>query len=160
MKREAIPTWEELEKHAQAVPEIDPAAVIAMLEIRQAAEKIQETILNVLKNEHHLSEGKFCVLIVMHQHPEGIAPSFLAEKVGVTRATISAMLQRMERDGMVHITSDVTDGRGNQVSLTAKGQEFMGEILPQHYHRISKLMGKLTEEEHKELIHLIKKLSN
>ena len=160
MKREAIPTWEELEKHARDIPEIDPAAVIAMLEIRQAAEKIQETILNVLRDGYHLSEGKFCVLIVLHQHPEGIAPSFLADRVGVTRATISAMLQRMERDGLVRITSDAKDGRGKQVALTKNGQQFMGKILPQHYQRISKLMGKLTEAEHKELIHLIKKLSS
>ena len=159
MKREAIPTWEELERHAMAVPEIDPAAVIAMLEIRQAAEGIQESILNVLRDTYHLSEGKFCVLIVLHQHPEGIAPSVLAERVGVTRATVSAMMQRLERDGLIGVSSDTKDGRGKKVCLTEKGQEFMGEVLPGHYQRISKLMGKLSEEEQKGLIHLLKKLS-
>ncbi len=159
MKLEAIPTWEELEAHAKAVPEIDPAAVIAMLEILQAAEEIKKSILDVLRDEHHLSEGKFCVLIVLHQHPEGIAPSFLADRVGVTRATVSAMLQRMERDGLARIASDAKDGRGKQVALTSKGQAFMDEILPKHYQRITKLMGKLTAEEHKELIRLLKKLS-
>ena len=159
MKREALPTWEELEKHAKAVPEIDPASVIAMLEIKQAAEEIQESILNVLRDEHHLSEGKFCVLIVLHQHPEGIAPSALAERVGVTRATVSSMLQRMERDGFVHIALDARDGRGKQVSLTAEGKRFMENILPGHYRRISGLMGKLTERERREMIRLLKKLS-
>ena len=159
MKREAMPTWQELEEHAKAVPEIDPAAVIAMLEIRQAAEGIQEAILNVLRDRYRLSEGKFCVLIVLHQHPEGLAPSALAERVGVARATVSAMLQRLERDGLAEIASDAKDGRGKQVSLTEKGRQFMGEVLPGHYRRISKLMGKLTEKEHKELIRLLHKLS-
>ena len=159
MKREAMPTWEELKKHAEAVPEIDPAAVIAMLEIRQAAEEIDEAILNVLKEEYRLSEGKFCVLIVLHQHPGGIAPSFLADRVGVTRATVSAMLQRMERDGEVAVAEDARDGRGKIVSLTKKGQNFMGEILPKHYRRTSRLMNRLTEKEHRELIRLLKKLT-
>lgn len=159
MKREAIPTWEELEAHAKAVPEIDPAAVIAMLEIRQAAEEIQESVLNVLRDEYRLSEGKFCALIVLHQNPDGMAPSALAARVGVTRATISTMLQRMERDGLARITSDAKDGRGKQVSLTEEGQRFMAEVLPRHYQRISKLMGKLTGKEHKKLIQLLKKLS-
>ena len=103
MKRENLPTWQELEAHKKAIPEIHPAAVIAMLEIKQAAEEIQASILSVLQQDYHLSEGKFCTLIVLHQHPEGIAPSVLAEKVGVARATISTMLQRLERSGEVRV---------------------------------------------------------
>ena len=84
-----IPSWEDLQKHKEIIPEINPAAVIAMLRIKQAAEEIQQGVLDVLQSEHHLSEGKFCVLVVLHQHQTGIAPSVLAEKVGVTRATVS-----------------------------------------------------------------------
>ena len=104
MKREMIPTFAELERHRELVPEINPAAVIAMLSIKDASEEIQESILDVLQREYHLSDGKFCTLVVLHQHSkEGIAPSVLAEKVGVTRATISTTLQRMERDGLVSV---------------------------------------------------------
>ena len=101
MKRELIPSWEELEQHRKIVPEIKPAAVIAMLEIKQVGEDIQHGIMDVLQQEYHLSEGKFCMLIVLHQNPEGIAPSTIAAKLGVTKATVSNMLVRMERDGLV-----------------------------------------------------------
>ena len=93
MKREIIPAWEELERHKRIIPEINPAAVIAMLGIKMVGEEIQQSILDVLQKEYNLSEGKFCALVVLHQHSEtGIAPSDLAEKVGVTRATISKIL--------------------------------------------------------------------
>ena len=69
MRRESMPTMAELEAHKKVVPEIDPAAVVAMLEIRQAGEQVAEQILDVLQRDYHLSEGKFCVLIVLHQHP-------------------------------------------------------------------------------------------
>ena len=160
MKREMIPTWEELQSHRELVAEINPSAVIAMLRIKQAAEEIQQGILDILQSEYHLSEGKFCVLVVLHQHGEGIAPSVLAEKVGVTRATISSMLQRMERDGLVAVKADKADARSKKVKLTRAGNDFMQEILPPHYLRVSKLMEKLSEEEQKEVIRLLHKLTD
>ena len=160
MKREMIPSFAELERHKELVPEINPAAVIAMLRIKTVSEEIQDSILDVLQQTYHLSEGKFCALIVLHQRGEkGMAPSELAEKVGVTRATISNMLQRMERDGLVDIRPAEQDGRGKIVKLTQEGQDFMEEILPPHYLRVSKLMEKLTEDEQKKLIMLLEKLS-
>lgn len=160
MKREMIPTFAELERHKTLVPEINPAAVIAMLSIKNASEGIQQSILDILQQKYHLSEGKFCTLIVLHQHGrQGIAPSELAAKVGVTRATISNMLQRMERDGLIDIRPAAKDGRAKVVSLTEAGCSFMEEILPPHYLRVSKLMEKLTEAEQKELILLLEKLS-
>ena len=148
MKRELIPSWEELERHQKIVPEIKPAAVIAMLEIKQ-----------VLQQEYHLSEGKFCMLIVLHQNPEGIAPSTIATKLGVTKATVSNMLVRMERDGLVVEKPSPDDARAKRICLTQDGRDFMNEILPPHYLRVTKLTEKLSEEEQHELIRLLKKLS-
>ena len=160
MKREMIPSFAELERHKELVPEINPAAVIVMLRIKTVSEEIQDSILDVLQQTYHLSEGKFCALIVLHQRGgNGMAPSELAEKVGVTRATISNMLQRMERDGLVDIRPAEQDGRGKIVKLTQAGCDFMEEILPPHYLRVSKLMEKLTEDEQKKLIMLLEKLS-
>ena len=159
MKRELIPSWEELERHQKIVPEIKPAAVIAMLEIKQASDEVQASILDVLQKEYHLSEGKFCLLIVLHQNPQGIAPSEIAAKIGVTKATISNMLMRMERDGMIVTKPSLDDARAKIVCLTEKGRAFMNEILPPHYLRVTKLTEKLSEEEQHELIRLLKKLS-
>ena len=160
MKREIIPTFAELERHKKLVPEINPAAVIAMLGIKMASDEIQQSILDVLQQSYQLSEGKFCALVVLHQYGEkGVAPSELAAKVGVTRATISNMLRRMERDGLVNIQPAAQDGRAKVVILTKAGCEFMEEILPPHYLLVSKLMEKLTEAEQKELITLLEKLS-
>ena len=160
MKREIIPTWEELERHKRIVPEINPAAVIAMLGLKTAADEIQQAIVDVLQREYHLSEGKFCALIVLHQHGhDGVAPSVLAAKVGVTRATISNMLQRLERDGLIELRPDKEDGRGKLAVMTMAGCSFMEEVLPAHYLRVTKLMEKITEDEQKELIRLLHKMA-
>lgn len=155
-----IPTWEELERHKKLIPEINPAAVIAMLNIKAIGEQIQESILDVIQKQYHLSEGRFCTLIVLHQHGKaGIAPSSLAEHVGVTRATISNTLQRLERDGLVSLYPAAKDGRGKIAVLTQKGFDLMEEILPPHYLRVTKLMQKLTDAEQEELARLLTKLA-
>lgn len=158
MKRGIIPTREVLEKHAQMVPEINPSEVLAMLRVLDAASEIQHAIIDVLEKEYQLSEGKLCVMILLHQQTEGMTPSQLAESACVSRATISVMMGRMKRDGLISSFSDETDGRGKKIRLTQKGQEFMDHILPEHYLRITKLMGRLTDAEQVELIRLLKKV--
>ena len=83
----------------------------------------------------------------------------LAEKVGVARATISTMLQRLERSGEVCVEARSEDGRGKLACLTAQGRAFMQEVLPPHYLRVSRLMEKLTQQEQEELIRLLRKLA-
>lgn len=158
MKRVITPTRETLEQHAKLIPEINPSSVIAMLRVLEASSAIQHAVIDVLEREYQLSEGKLCVMIILHQTNDGVAPSKLAELAGVTRATISAMIHRMTRDGLVDSLSDATDGRAKQVCLTLKGRSFMDEVLPEHYLRITKLMGRLSEKEQKELIILLKKI--
>ena len=159
MKREAIPTCQELTRHAEVIPEINPSEVIAMLQIKQAAEDIQHSIIDVMLKENNLSEGRLCALIVLHQQSAPIAPSLLADRIGVSRATISVMLKRLERNKFVIVKSDTKDGRGKLVSLTRYGREYMANILPLHYLRISQLMSKLSEGEQQELINLLQKLT-
>ena len=51
------------------------------------------------------------------------------------------------------------DARAKRICLTQDGRDFMNEILPPHYLRVTKLTEKLSEEEQHELIRLLKKLS-
>ena len=160
MKRGVIPARADLEWHAKVIPEIKPSSVIAMLEILQAAAEIQRAVFDVLEKEHQLSEGKLHVMILLHQKEAGVAPSELAEQAGVTRATISVMLRRMTRDGLVRAFSNAEDARAKRICLTPKGRAFMNEVLPGHYLRITKLMGKLSEEEQEDLIALLRKIAD
>ncbi len=98
------------------------------------------------------------VMMILYQSLEGIAPSTLAEKAGVTRATISAMLRRMIRDKLACSFSDSADGRRKLVGLTEKGRAFLDEILPDHFKREARLMNNVSEEERITLVQLLKKI--
>lgn len=158
MRIGVMPTKRELEKHARLIPEINPSAVLAMLGIMRAADNIQHQILDVLEAEYHLSEGKLIVMILLHQAQQPLAPSIIAQRVGVTKATISLMLRRMQRDGLVTMTDSPEDKRFKLVALTEAGQTLLAEALPTHYWRISNLMSRLDETERATLHELLQKL--
>ena len=47
---------------------------------------------------HRLSEGKFVLLLLLRDAPDGIAPHELASRAGVTRATVTVWSRRSRRD--------------------------------------------------------------
>ena len=160
MKQSMMPSRAELERHARIVPEIHPNEVLAMLTILQTAGTIQSRIMDILQRNYRLSEGKLCVLIQLHQTPEGCAPSTLAERAGITRASVSVMIRNLQTEGLVSLVSEDEDRRTKCVSLTEKGRTLMEKVLPEHYLRITKLMGRLTEDEQKTLIELLGKTAS
>ncbi len=160
MKQSMMPSRGELERHARLVPEIHPNEVLAMLTILQTAGTIQSKIMDVIQRDYHLSEGKLCVLIQLHQSKEGYAPSLLAERAGITRASVSVMLRHLQEDGLVKMADDDEDRRAKCVRLTKKGRAFMEQVLPEHYLRITNLMGRLTPKEQETLTGLLAKLAD
>lgn len=156
-KRE-FPTREALRQFSNQMPGIDVSAAEVLLQILQTSYEIRQQVFDILEKTHKLSEGKLMVMIILYQSPEGIAPSTLAEKAGVARATISAMLRRMIRDNLACALSDSTDGRRKLVALTGKGRLFLNEILPEHFTREARLMNNITEEERRTLVQLLKKI--
>lgn len=153
-----FPSREAVRQFADQVPGIDVSAVEVLLQIIQTSYEIHQYVYDVLERKHKISEGKLLVMIVLYQSSEGIAPSTLAEKAGVTRATISAMLRRMIRDKLACSVLDAADGRKKLVALTERGRKFLQDILPEHFKRESYLMENLTEEERNTLVRLLKKV--
>lgn len=53
---------------------------------------------------------------------EGVAPSALAERMGMTRGAISKLADRLGDKGLVLRTGSEAGGRGQRLSLTPKGR--------------------------------------
>ena len=59
---------------------------------------------------------------------QGISHSELAERLHVQPATITNMLKRMERSGLVERRRDTEDERISRVYLTTRGRDVRGEV--------------------------------
>ena len=71
------------------------------------------------------------------------SPSEIAEHIGVTRATITGLLDGLERDGFLERRQDSRDRRALTIHLTGKTHRFLDEYLPEQARRINALMADL-----------------
>ncbi|HFK2920903.1 MarR family winged helix-turn-helix transcriptional regulator [Stenotrophomonas beteli] len=107
---------------------------------------------------HGLSEGRFIVLFLLHGAGGTLPPHELAERAGVTRATISGLLDGLQREGLLQRRSDAEDGRRLQIVLTAQGKRLAGTLFEQHTQWIGGLFDGLDAGEQQQLSQLLHKV--
>jgi DNA-binding MarR family transcriptional regulator len=153
-----LPKPENLRDLARRFPEVDPSAVEACLTILQVATDVLIAVDHFLAH-HDLSLGRFTVLMILMRNPDKpVMACEIADKAGVTRATITGLLDGLEREGLIRREQVAGDRRAINIRLTARGVKFLAPILPDHFRRVATLMSHLTEKDRKKLIDLSRKI--
>lgn len=112
---------------------------------------------------HRLSEGKFVLLLLLHDLPDGLAahglaPHELAERAGVSRATITGLLDGLARDGFLARNREGEDRRKVAVRLTPKGQAMARELVDEHSRWIAALFAGFDQAERDALGDLLRRV--
>jgi DNA-binding MarR family transcriptional regulator len=167
-----LPRYECLIEASKEFPDLDPSAVEAFLHLLLTGDDVFAVSERNL-SEHGISHGRFGVLMLLWRsnqprlaEAEGDddcvagprTPAELADAAGVTRATMTGLIDTLERDGLVKREPDQNDRRMMSVVLTAKGEKFLHSFLPGHFKVISSLMASLSESERKALVTLLIKV--
>ncbi|VVE89274.1 MarR family winged helix-turn-helix transcriptional regulator [Pandoraea bronchicola] len=108
---------------------------------------------------HGLSEGRFVLLFLLDAAADGLAPNTLAEKAGVTRATVTGLLDGLEREALIARHADANDRRALRVRLTRKGKRIAKTVVEQHGRWIASLFGNLGSTERTQLAALLNKVA-
>jgi MarR family transcriptional regulator, negative regulator of the multidrug operon emrRAB len=154
-----LPTDTTLYEFSSLYPNMNPSAIKSCAELLRIG-SVLLTVFETFFGSYGLSQGRFLTLIVMNRNPDDvISPSYLADKVGVRRATMTGLLDRLERDDMIKRLADHQDRRKIGIQLTSNGQRVLAEMLPEYYRSIAKIMAKLTEKERLDLMSLLGKVN-
>ncbi len=100
---------------------------------------------------YRLSEGKFVLLFLLNGQLNGLSPFELAERAGVTRATITGLLDGLERDQFIKRCPSPDDRRKITIMLTEQGSKTAHELFNEHTRWISALFAGFSDEERKSL---------
>ena len=157
-----LPRYECLLQASEEFPSLDPTACEAFLHLLRTGDDVFEGISDFF-TEHNLSQGRFTVLMLLQRPCEGpdaqvATPASLADESRVTRATMTGLIDTLEKDGLVIREADKKDRRTLHVSLTPQGSAFVKEILPEYFRRVSAVIKPLTESERKQLVRLLQKI--
>ncbi|HSV13603.1 MAG TPA: MarR family transcriptional regulator [Tepidisphaeraceae bacterium] len=154
-----LPKYDAIRARAARYPEVDPAALESFLTLLRVGSDVLAAWEKYLAG-HHISQGRFTVLMVLNRDPiTGLNPSDLAARCGVTRATMTGLLDSLERKRLIRRESDQADRRTVLVRLNDKGIDLLEGMLHDYYRRISLLMGELSEDEKRSLTAMLTKVA-
>ncbi len=74
--------------------------------------------------------------------------SDLGEKIGITNAAVSQLLERLVQQELITRTEDPNDRRGKLIMLTEKGQKVLDESLCARNQWLHELENNLSSSEH------------
>jgi DNA-binding MarR family transcriptional regulator len=167
-----LPPLECLIESAREYPELDPSATDVFLNVLATSDELYAAAERSFAT-HNITQGRFCVMMLLLRSTQPRAaklvgadgcaggprtPAELAEAAGVTRATMTGLIDTLERDGLVKREPDPVDRRMMSVRLTPKAEELMRSFMPGHFRVIAGLMDGLSEAERQTLVGLLKKI--
>ena len=151
-----------LRRAALRFPDLDPAAIELQVTLEHLAEVAKGYGFSPLE-ARGLSRARFFIMTHLSVEEmlgnEAPSPSGIAESLGITRATVTQLLDGLERDSLVERRSVGHDRRAQAIHLTEQGQRLFDELVPETSRRIAQFWAPLNGFERTTLMALLAKLS-
>jgi DNA-binding MarR family transcriptional regulator len=158
-----LPRYECLLEASREFPDLDPSATEVFLHLLRAGDEAFRVVEAHLA-QYEITQGRFGVLMALWGNCQRagretpLTPAELADRTGVTRATITGLVDTLERAGLVTRTPHPDDRRMMSVGLTKLGEKTLTQIMPEHFRRMAWLMEPLAEKERKTFVRLLTKV--
>lgn len=150
-----LPSPEVLSKFADRYPDADVTAIASFLHLLRVATDLS-IALDTCLSKHGLLQGRWWVLILlMREVNKTSTPSALAEKAGVSRATMTGLIDGLEQSHLITRVFTKEDRRSVQIALTNLGQAKLDDVMPDYYRRLRQCMQSINEKERAQLQHIL-----
>ena len=135
-------------------PELDTVLVFSLLRTHSY---LGPYIDADLRRQNLTSAQLNTLLVLRAAGAEGLLMSEIGRRLVVTKANVTGLIDRLERQGMV-ARAENDDRRATVVRLTEAGTELLDRAMPRHAEWLAELTGCLTDEEKRTLVRLLAKL--
>ncbi|MBG9732959.1 MarR family winged helix-turn-helix transcriptional regulator [Paenibacillus alvei] len=152
---EAVPSLIQSKRQIERYKlDADAQAILVAARLLEAGTKLGQAA-EVHFSRFGLSTGRYRLLADLEDNGGEELPSQLANNLGVTRATVTGLIDTLERDGFVSRRASAVDGRQKSVMLTEQGANKLREMAPEHFARLEAMVGLLTVEERSVFLDLL-----
>jgi DNA-binding MarR family transcriptional regulator len=104
---------------------------------------------------HQLSRAGREALAVLEGAGEPLSPTAIAERLIVTTASVTSLLDTLERRGLVERHSDPRDRRRLLIVITPDGKAVVDQFLPEVVALQTAALTTLTEAQRRQLVELL-----
>jgi DNA-binding MarR family transcriptional regulator len=110
-----------------------------------------------------ISGAQWGVLMVLHWSDRDGEPALrltdLGERLIIRPPSVTTVIDRLEKMGLVERRASRVDSRAKEVRLTAAGGALVDRVLAAHRKQIEKMLGNLSKEEQATLKELLERFS-
>ena len=137
-----------LAAHERAFPgALEPVATQIIFALRVVGQRVTERA-NEWLAPFGLTGPKFSYLAALYAHGDaGMALGDIATQLHTSNATVTSMLDALERDGLATRVPHPTDRRSLVARLTAKGRSIFADAFAVHHRELDALLDGFSAEE-------------
>lgn len=152
-----VPRYECLQAATARVPGADPRICQVFLNILHTGDVVSRSEASFLAR-YGLNQARLIILVLLDSSENGsMRSSELAEHASVSRATITGLLDTLERTGLLARTPDPRDRRASCVTITKKGKDLLQKVQPLLIRWTESILSALSSREQGQLVTLLQK---
>ena len=138
-----------------AAAEASLATVRALVRAYQAFSSYSETFVR----QYDLTSAQFDVVATLG-NTQGLSMGDIGEKTLITKGTLTGVVDRLERKGLVTRETPPENRRSVVVQLTAAGQQLFEQVFPAHIDDIKQHLDPLDPSEMELLRRLLNRMQS
>ena len=138
----------------------DHSALRIWLRLLTCTQLIERRVRSGLREEFATTLPRFDLMAQLERHPEGLRMSELSRLLMVTGGNVTAIVDQLEKEGLVERFDQPDDRRAWVIRLTSAGRKSFAEMARAHEQWVVELLAGLTRKEHDELLKLLAKLKS
>ena len=136
----------------------DHNALRIWLRLLTCTQLIERQVRSRLREQFGSTLPRFDLMAQLERYPEGLKMNELSRLLMVTGGNVTAIVDQLEREGLVERLDDAADRRAFRIRLTRAGERSFGEMAGAHEEWIVELLAGLSRREQEELLKLLAKV--
>lgn len=117
-----------------------------------------DTITENFFGEWGLSGSRFVILSLLNESEQGLTPTEIVKKVGVTNATVSTVLAHLKSTGLVQALTNEQDNRSYKIQISAQGKVLVTDLQQLYHDNTTRYWSYFSSEEKEQLTQLLTRM--
>jgi DNA-binding MarR family transcriptional regulator len=138
----------------QEFPQVDSLASDCVINIWRTHTLLSEELGRTLR-PFDLTLTGFRVAMMLRVSGGTLAPAEIADRLGSARATVTGVLDSLEKRGLIRRLPDPDDRRRLQVEMTAEARHLLDDLLPTYFADERQTVDGLDPESQETLVQLL-----
>ena len=136
----------------------DHRALRIWLRLLTCTQLIERRVRSRLRERFATTLPRFDLMAQLERHREGLKMNELSRLLMVTGGNVTAIVDQLEKEGLVERVDEPADRRAFRIHLTRGGEKTFAEMARAHEEWVVELLAGMTRREQDDLLRLLAKV--